>query len=200
MKTTDKNAGELDLSSMSREQLAELVEAQKTKLHVLQSEVANLRTASEVLKETGRDAANALGKGVALATIGQGNEMARDRILDLLGDAAPSFLRSEAGRDALLVMPPALMLLAVDLGPHVGMPVPSQGRDLVRGAAIVGLEHAGMKNTQTAMRSLWEALEPLFAVYMMGGRQLQSAGMLPRDFSRDLERAEERATAREIAE
>jgi hypothetical protein len=198
MKVAEKTTGgELDLSSMTREQLAELVEMQKTKLHILQSEVANLRTTGEVLKETGRDAANALGKGVALATIGQGNEMARDRLLALLGDAAPAVLKTEVGRDALLVMPPALMLLAVDLGPSMGLPVPERGRELVRGAAIVGLEHAGMKNTRTAIKALWEALEPLFSVYMMGGQQLQSAGVLPQDFTRDLHEVGHRVPALE---
>jgi hypothetical protein len=196
MKVAEKTTGgELDLSSMTREQLAELVEMQKTKLHILQSEVAGLRTTGEVLKETGRDAANALGKGVALATIGQGNEMARDRLLGLLGDAAPAVLRTEVGRDALLMMSPALMLLAVDLGPSMGLPVPERGRELVRGAAIVGLEHAGMKNTRTAMKALWEVLEPLFTIYMLGGRQLQTAGALPQDLARDLCEADERVPA-----
>jgi hypothetical protein len=193
MKVAEKTTGgELDLSSMTREQLAELVEVQKTKLHILQSEVANLRTTGEVLKETGRDAALALGKGVALATIGQGNEMARDRLLALLGDAAPAILKTEVGRDALLVMAPAMMLLAVDLGPTMGLPVPDRGRELVRGAAIVGLEHAGMKNTRTAMKAMWETLEPLFAIYLMGGQQLQTAGALPQDFTRELHEVGER--------
>ena len=191
MKMSDKAmAGELDLSSMTRDQLAELVALQKTKLQILQSEEAGLRTTGEVLKEAGRDAANALGKGIALGTIGQGNEMARDRLLWLLGDAAPAVLKTEVGRDALLVMAPALMLMAVDLGPSMGLPIPDRGRDLVRGAALVSLEHAGMKNARTAMKTLWEAIEPLFAIYLTGGQQLQSAGALPQDAMRDVQASE----------
>ena len=186
---------EIDVSSMTHEQLVELVEMQKKGLQMLQTEVANLRTTPEVLRDTGMDAAQALGKGAALATIGQGNEMARDRLLGLLGDNAPAFLKTEVGREAMLMLPPALMLLAVDLGPQLGLPVPDAGRGLVRGAAIVGLEHAGMKNTQTAMRAMWEAIAPLFALYMMGGQQLQTAGVLPQDLSNDLEEAKEAATA-----
>jgi len=193
MKLTEKSAaGEIDLSVMTREQLAELVEMQKTKLHILQTQVVDLRTTSEALKETGKDAAYALGKGVALATIGQGNEMARDRFLALMGEATPALFKTEVGRDALLVLPPALMLLVVDLGPHMGLPVPERGRELVRGAAIVGLEHAGMKNTHTAMKALWEALEPLFAIYLTGGQQLRTAGVLPQDFSQELQEVRER--------
>lgn len=191
-------AGELDLSSMTRDQLAELVALQKTKLQILQSEEAGLRTTGEVLKETGRDAAAALGKGIALGTIGQGNEMARDRLLWLLGDAAPAVLKTEVGRDALLVMAPALMLMAVDLGPAMGLPIPERGRDLVRGAALVSLEHAGMKNARTAMKTMWEALEPLFAIYLTGGQQLQSAGALPQDAMRDLQGSAERVSAQAV--
>jgi hypothetical protein len=193
MKTPDKGtAGELDLSSMTREQLAELVAVQKTKLQILQSEEAGLRTTREVLEGTGRDAAKALGKGVAIGTIGAGNEMARDRLLWLLGDAAPAVFKTEVGREALLMLSPALMLMAVDLGPALGLPIPERGRDLVRAAALVGLEHAGMKNTHAAMKTLWEALEPLFAIYLTGGQQLQSAGALPQDSMRDLQDVIER--------
>jgi len=201
MKVMDKSmAGELDLSVMTREQLAELVEVQKTKLQILQSQVADLRTTGESIKETGKDAAHALGKGAALATIGQGNEMARDRFLALLGDATPSLFKTDVGRDALLVLPPALMLLAVDHGPHMGLPIPERGRELVRGAAIVGLEHAGMKNTHTAMKAVWEVIEPLFTIYAAGGRQLQTAGVLPQDFSQDLQELKERQHANGLHE
>lgn len=188
MKTGDKgNAADLDVSNLSREQLVELIEMQKAGLQMLQSEVSNLRTTREVVQDAGADAAAALGRGAALATIGQGNEMARDKIMEMLGDSAPAFLQTEVGREAMLALPPALMLLAVDLGPKMGLPVPDAGRDLVRGAAIVGLEHAGMKNTQTAMKAVWETLAPLFAIYMLGGQQLQTAGALPQDMTRDLQ-------------
>ncbi|HHO52456.1 MAG TPA: hypothetical protein ENK18_16695 [Deltaproteobacteria bacterium] len=194
MKPGDKgNPTDLDVSNLSRDQLVELIEMQKAGLQMLQSEVANLRTTREIAADAGADAAQALGRGAALATIGQGNEMARDKILEMLGESAPSFLQTEVGREAMLALPPALMLLAVDLGPKVGLPVPDAGRDLVRGAAIVGLEHAGMKNTQAAMKAVWETLAPLFAIYMLGGQQLQSAGALPRDLSQDLQVPEERS-------
>lgn len=156
-------------------------------LELLQSQVAQLeaalaseRTNVQRLEAIGRDAAGAVGDGAKMAAVAMGNIAARDKILDALGESCPGFLKEGVGNDAALAVPPLTILFACEFGPALGLPVPAAGVEAARAAALRALNHAGFAGANGIAASVWEAIAPLFALYMMAGQtEAPSSTQLP---------------------
>jgi len=126
----------------------------------------------ELLKNIGMEGGKAFGHGSAIAGVGLMNTLARDGLYERMGENVPEFMKTQVVKDGVLIIPPALILMALELGPHMGIPIPEKGRNAVKYGALTGLEHAGFKVTEASLLALWKnLLEPIWELYRLAGME-----------------------------
>lgn len=177
----------MDYENMTKEELiAHLAEVNESKTEI-EKELKELRTTTEVLADAGKELGGAFARGAGMAIIAVPNRMAADQIIATLPEEWQEKAWVQSG---MLMVPPAFMYALVEVGPHFGLPVPQTGRKAVKAAALMGMTHAGMENTETMGRELWKLIAPMWSMYEMAGQTKQAEQFLEQDMSKDIEDAE----------
>jgi hypothetical protein len=125
-------------------------------------------TTTTRLKSVGGSVASQVKKGMAQGAIGTANRQVVALLEAKLGDNFPTALRNEAGRKALEMMIPTLILLAVEFDTKNQIP----GKSHLESAANYALTDAAAQGTAHLLDIVINELGPVLQVYRESGEIL----------------------------
>ena len=120
------------------------------------------------LKSGGRTVAEVIKEGAMIGTITAANKSAIDIMIYKMGDKCPEMLKTPAGRQALELALPALMLMATEMDDGNRIP----GKDYVANAATLALKGTSAEATEALTSVVMEHMGVLFMTYAAAGKEL----------------------------
>ena len=120
------------------------------------------------LKSGGRTVAEVMKEGAMIGAVTSANKNAIDIMLYKLGDKCPEMFKTPAGRQALELALPALMLMATEMDDGNRIP----GKDYVEKAATLALKGTSAEAAEALTSVVMEHMGILFMSYAAVGKEL----------------------------
>jgi len=132
------------------------------------SEEPTMSSIPDRLKQGGRTIADVVKEGALIGTVTAANKSAIDILIFKLGDKCPEMFKTPAGRQALELLLPAMMLMATEMDDGNRIP----GKEYVSKAATLALKGTSAEAAEALSGALMEHLGIIMMTYAQVGKEL----------------------------
>lgn len=182
-----------------REKIQDALKAAQAQIEQLETVNQDIKTMNEPnlldrAKSGGKIVLEASKKGAIKGTINAANKAVIVTIEEKLGEKYPDLLKTPAGRAALQLMIPAMLLMAMEFDTNDYIPA----KDHVRAAAEMAVEGASAEAIEEVFSLLFEHAMPLIKAYASVGERIEDeTRQISEDFDaeREINRLKEKKKA-----